>query len=331
MSLPVWHGLRMPRAYALDLRERRLRAKAAGVSAVEIEQLTGVSASASTVHRWQRRVDGGGSLVPRHAPGRALRIGAAQEDALRGQVRRPPGCNPGRALCPLGDGPRRAGEPSDDVPSAHPARPPAQKKSLIATERTESARAAWRRAMAAHPAHRLVFLDETSTQTVMTRSRARAPRGKRVVGRVPRHHGSNITCLAALTPAGIRAPLVFPGALDGTIFVQWLRDRRLPTLAPGTTIVLDTLRVHRTAAARAVIEAAGCRLRFLPASSPDGNPLELAFAKLKTHLRGVASRAYDTLVTAIGEGFNRITAADAEAWYRHCGYHVTGPPPDQSL
>jgi transposase len=95
--------------------------------------------------------------------------------------------------------------------------------------------------------------------------------------------------------------------------------------------VLDNLSVHRTAPARAVIEAAGCHLRFLPAYSPDFNPIELAFAKLKTHLRGVASRAYDTLVTAIGDGFDRITAADAVAWYRHCGYHVPDPSPLQPL
>ena len=202
---------------------------------------------------------------------------------------------------------------------------------MIATERDPAARAQWVAERAGWAAHDVVFLDETSTQTVMTRARGRARRGERVVGRVPRNHGPNVTCLAALTPTGIRAPLVFPGALDGAIFVQWVRDRLLPTLAPGTTIVLDNLSVHRTAPARAVIEAAGCHLRFLPAYSPDCNPIELAFAKLKTHLRGVASRAYDTLVTAIGDGFDRITAADAVAWYRHCGYHVPDPSPLQPL
>lgn len=90
---------------------------------------------------------------------------------------------------------------------------------------------------------------------------------------MPRNHGTTITCIAALTPTGIRAPLVVAGALDGALFVQWRRDRLLPTLAPGTTIVLDTLSVHRTAAARAAIAAAGCRVRFPPAYSPDVNPV----------------------------------------------------------
>lgn len=203
----------------------------------------------------------------------------------------------------------------------------AQKKTLIATEQDPVARTAWADETASWAAERVVFLDETSTQTVMTRTRGRARRGERVVGRVPRNHGPNVTCLAALSTTGIQAPLVFAGALDGAIFVQWMRDRLLPTLAPGTTIVLDNLNVHRNPEARAAIQTAGCHVRFLPAYSPDLNPIELAFAKLKTHLRGVASRDYETLVIAIGEGFDRINPADAVAWYRHCGYHPSGPSP----
>lgn len=209
--------------------------------------------------------------------------------------------------------------------SAHPARPPAQKKSLIAAERNESARADWRLAIAAHPAQTLVFLDETSTQTVMTRSRARAPRGHRATARVPRNHGQNVTCLAALTPTGITVPLVFEGALDGPIFAQWVREWLVPALRPGQTVVLDNLSVHKHAAARTAIEAAGCQLCFLPPYSPDCNPIELVFAKLKTHLRGVAARSFDALVDAIGDGFTQLTPAEADACFRHCGYDVTQP------
>lgn len=225
-----------------------------------------------------------------------------------------------------GDDSQFPGQPGDDVPSAAATGSLAQKKTLIATEQDPVARAQWTDEAASWAADAVIFLDETSTQTVMTRARGRSRRGERVVGRVPRNHGPNVTCLAALTSTGICAPLVFPGALDGAIFVQWVRDRLLPTLASGTTIVLDNLNVHRNAAARAAVEAAGCQLRFLPAYSPDFNPIDLAFAKLKTHLRAVASRDYETLVTAIGDGFDRICAADANAWYRHCGYVV----PDDS-
>lgn len=166
----------------------------------------------------------------------------------------------------------------------------------------------------------VVFLDETSTQTTLTRARGRAPRGERVVGAVPRNHGANVTCLAALTPTGLRAPLVIEGAMNGTVFLQWVRDWLLPTLDRGTTVVLDNLNVHRNAAVRAAVEAAGCHLRYLPAYSPDFNPIELAFAKLKTYLRGAAARTFDTLVGAIGVGLDQITTTDIAGYYRHCGF-----------
>jgi transposase len=196
---------------------------------------------------------------------------------------------------------------------------------VIATERDPQARAAWQAGIEAVDPHTLVFLDETSTQTVLTRSRARAPRGQRAVAAIPRNHGHNVTCLAAITPAGVTEPLVFEGPLDGPIFAQWLRDRLLPTIGSGRVIVLDNLSVHKTAAARAAVEAAGCELRFLPAYSPDFNPIELIFSQLKAHLRGAAARTFDRLVDAIGASFDQITAADIQACFRHCGYALAPP------
>jgi len=184
--------------------------------------------------------------------------------------------------------------------------------------------------MLAIPPETLVFLDETSTQTVMTRRSGRAPRGQRVVGQVPRNHGPNVTCLVAINPAGVQAPCVFEGALDGDLFVHWVEAWLLPTLRHGTTVVLDNLSVHKNPAARAAIEAAGCHVRFLPPYSPDFNPIELAFSKLKTHLRGVAARAFDPLVEAIGEGLTAISPVDIAGWYRHCGYPLT-PIHEQNL
>jgi DDE superfamily endonuclease len=117
-------------------------------------------------------------------------------------------------------------------------------------------------------AETLVFLDETSTQTVMTRWRGRAPRGERVVGAVPRNHGPNVTCLVALSVTGTRAPCVFEVAVTSDLFGRWLREWLVPTLPPGATVVLDNLSVHRHAAVRAAIEDAGCHLRYLPPYSP---------------------------------------------------------------
>lgn len=182
--------------------------------------------------------------------------------------------------------------------------------------------------MATVAAQTVVFLDETSTQTVMTRRRGRAPRGTRVVDVVPRNHGPNVTCLMALSPTGIRAPCVFEGAVTSDLFVRWVQEWLVPTLTPGTTVVLDNLSVHRNPAVRPAIEGAGCHLRFLPAYSPDFNPIELAFAKLKAHLRGVAARAFDPLLAAIGSGLDRITVTDIAGYYGHCGFPLS-PPAEQ--
>jgi hypothetical protein len=166
----------------------------------------------------------------------------------------------------------------------------------------------------------IVFLDETSTQTTLTRSRGRAPRGARVIGAVPRNHGANVTCLVAMGPTGMTAPCVFEGAVDSRLFVRWLRRWLVPTLRWGTTVVLDNLSVHRHADVRAVLARAGCHLVYLPAYSPDFNPIELAFAKLKDHLRTIGARAFVPLVEAIGAGLNRITTADIAGCYRHGGF-----------
>ncbi len=169
----------------------------------------------------------------------------------------------------------------------------------------------------------MVFLDETSTHTSFTRTHGRAPKGERVIGRVPRNHGPNISCLAALTPTGIVTSLAIPGAVDGAVFTQWLATELRARLSCGTTIVLDNLSVHRSAEARDLVERAGCTLRFLPAYSPDFNPIELTFSRLKTHLRAAGERTFDGVVTEIGRSVTTVTAAQAHAWYRHCGY----PPP----
>lgn len=154
----------------------------------------------------------------------------------------------------------------------------------------------------------------------MTRRTGRAPRGQRVIGRVPRNHGPNVTCLMAISLSGVQAPCVFEGALDGALFAQWIGDWLAPSLPPDTIVILDNLSVHRHPAVRAAIEAVGCHLRFLPPYSPDFNPIELIFAKLKTHLRSVEARAFESLVEAIGHGLATITPGDLRACYHHCGY-----------
>ena len=166
----------------------------------------------------------------------------------------------------------------------------------------------------------MVFLDETSTHTSLTRRYARAPKGIRAYGHVPRNHGHNVTLLAALTPDGIGPSMTIPGAIDSAAFTAYVQTFLVPSLHPGQVVILDNLSAHKSAAAREAIEAAGCELRFLPAYSPDFNPIELAFAKIKSRLRAAAARDADTLHAATADAIDRITPADARAFYAHCGF-----------
>jgi transposase len=220
----------------------------------------------------------------------------------------------------VGRGHRHPGQPGDDVAGTAASGLAAQKKSLIAAERDESARTAWRAEAAALDPTDLIFVDETSTHTALTRRRARAPRGERAVGRTPRNHGPNVTLLAALTPAGVGPALAITGAVDGAAFALYAKRLLAPSLRPGQIVVLDNLSAHKCAEARTAVEAAGARLLFLPAYSPDFNPIELAFAKVKERLRAAAERTPDGLVAATASAIDAVTAADARGFYAHCGF-----------
>ena len=205
--------------------------------------------------------------------------------------------------------------------------PAAQKKRLIATERDEARRAAWRAQAARLDPAQVVFVDESSTHVSLTRLRARAPRGQRATGRVPRNHDPRLSLVAAMTPAGMGPAMTLPGAVDTPAFVAYVREALVPTLHPGQLVVLDNLSVHKAAEVRRLIEHAGCQLLFLPPYSPDLAPIELAFSKLKAYLRGVGARTQAALEQAIGEALAHITAADAHGWFGHCGYPLPAQPP----
>lgn len=196
----------------------------------------------------------------------------------------------------------------------------AQKKSLIATERDERLREAWRTEAAALAPDDLVFVDETSTHTAFTRLRARAPRGQRAHGSAPRNHGPNVTLLAALGPTGIATAASIPGATTSAVFDAFVDQFLTPLLRPGLTVILDNLSAHKSAAARSRIEAAGGRLLFLPPYSPDFNPIEPIFAKIKTHLRAAAARSPDELMAATKAALDAVTAQDAAGCYADCGF-----------
>jgi transposase len=169
----------------------------------------------------------------------------------------------------------------------------------------------------------LVFVDECGSNITLTPRYGRAPRGERCIGEVPRNWGQNSSLLAAMTPAGITAALVVEGATDRLVFDLYVEQLLAPTLRPGQLVVWDNLSVHKSAYAREVVEQCGCEVVFLPPYSPDFNPIEQAFSKLKGYLRRANERTQNGLWDAIGAGLKQISPADAQGWYRHCGYQLS--------
>jgi transposase len=144
------------------------------------------------------------------------------------------------------------------------------------------------------------------------------------VGSVPRGRREHVTLVAALTPTGIAAPVLLPGALDRRAFDAWVEQQLVPALRPGQTVLLDNLSVHKSARARRPVEGAGCAWRHLPRYSPDYNPIEHAFAKVKQALRRAGARSYPALLAAAGPALAAVTPRDAAGFYRAAGYRLDG-------
>jgi transposase len=167
---------------------------------------------------------------------------------------------------------------------------------------------------------RLVFLDETSATTNMTPTRGRAPVGQRCPGFTPGGHWRTTTVVCALDAQGLLAPLVLDGPLNGAAFVAWVEQFLTPELSAGDIVVMDNLSAHKVSGIRQAIEAVGAQVQYLPPYSPDLNPIEQAFAKLKTLLRRTEARTVETLWTAIGSLMERFSPGECENYIRHCGY-----------
>ena len=171
-----------------------------------------------------------------------------------------------------------------------------------------------------------MWVDECGTHTSMTRLRARAPRGERAFGSVPRNRGKNTTLIASMTLRGaIGECMAVEGSTKAFVFEAYVKRFLAPSLSPGQVVVMDNLGAHKTARVRELIEGRGCKLWFLPTySSPDLNPVEEAFSKVKARLRKAAARTREALVEAMGEALSSVTPRDAEGWFAHCGYGSPG-------
>jgi len=165
-------------------------------------------------------------------------------------------------------------------------------------------------------APRLVFIDETAVTTKMVRHHGRSPRGERLVSNVPHGHWKTLTFIAALRINGLTAPYTIDGAMDGPSFLAYVEQVLAPTLRKNDIVLMDNLRTHKIDGVAAAIEAAGAKVRYLPAYSPDLNPIEMAFSKLKTALRKGAART----VTALMKLIKTFAPVQCKNYFRHAGY-----------
>ncbi|MCZ4093473.1 MULTISPECIES: IS630 family transposase [Sinorhizobium] len=169
-------------------------------------------------------------------------------------------------------------------------------------------------------AEKLIFIDETGLSTKMARLRGRAIRGERCRAGVPHGHWKTTTFTGALRLTGMTAPFVYDGAMNGNVFLAYVEQVLLPTLQTGDVVVMDNLPAHKTAGVRDAIERAGAKLMFLPPYSPDFNPIENAFSKLRAMLRARAERKIDALWDAVGALMPRFTAAECANYFKAAGY-----------
>lgn len=183
-----------------------------------------------------------------------------------------------------------------------------------------AARQAWRELRKGFDPARLVFIDETGASTKMARMRGRSKRGQRLVASIPHGHWSTTTFVAGLRCDRIDAPMVLDGPMNGPWFLAYIEQVLVPTLMPGDIVVMDNLSSHKSQAVRNAIEAVGAQLLLLPPYSPDFNPIEQAFSKLKALLRKAAARSLDELWDAIGHALSAFSSAECANFFLNAGY-----------
>jgi len=199
-----------------------------------------------------------------------------------------------------------------------------KKRSLGARERDEFLRAAWRLFFSRRvEIERLVFVDEMGANVSLSPLYAWSRRGERAFGSAPRNWGKNVTLLASLTAEGIGPCLAVEGPTTRTVFEAYLERVLVPTLSPGQIVVVDNLSAHKGGRVRQILHGAGCELVYLPPYSPDFNPIEQAFSKVKGLLRKAQARTREALIEAMGSALGAVTDRDARGFFGHCGYWTT--------
>jgi transposase len=194
---------------------------------------------------------------------------------------------------------------------------------MASSERDEQRRSAFREYVRTIVSERFVFVDESSTNISLAPIYARAPRGARAYGKAPKNWGNNVSLICAIDSAGVKTSMSVEGAVDSKVFESYIEHFLTPTLERGQIVVMDNLSVHKSKRVERLIEETGATLLFLPPYSPDMNPIEEAFSKVKGILRKVQARTQEALVEATGRALTALTPEDIRGFYTDCGYRLS--------
>jgi len=308
-------------SYSKDLRVRVIQAVEDGETARGAARHFVIGNS--TAIRWAKRWRETGSVEARSVKGQSRSPLKKHEEWLLDLVRREPDLTLEESsfACSMSVSRKRG---SVQCGGSSTAMASALKKSVRAAEQDRpdvaAAREAWAQNQASLDPDCLVFIDETGTSTNMARQRGRAPRSERLVAKVPHGHWKTTTFVAGLRSTGLTAPLVLDGAMNGDAFLSYVTQFLAPTLKSGDIVVMDNLSAHKVSGVREAIEAVGARLLYLPPYSPDLNPIEQLFAKLKALLRNAAERTTEGLWSRIACLIDVFQPTECANYLRHAGY-----------
>ncbi|UPT99764.1 IS630 family transposase [Bradyrhizobium barranii subsp. apii] len=315
----------MARALSVDLRQRVVAAIDGGMSCRQAAERFGVSAASAI--RWRGRLKKVGDIVPKRQGGdrKSQRIEAHSQLILEAVTARPD-----ITLAELRELLKRRGI-STGIASLwrffQRRKITLKKKTAHAAEQRRgdinAAREEWFEGQIDLDPERLVFIDETSANAKMARRYGRSPRGERCRAAIPHGHWKTTTFTAGLRSDGLIAPLVLDGPMDGDAFLAYVEQLLAPSLRPGDTVIMDNLPAHKVHGVREAIQAVGASLLYLPPYSPDFNPIEMAFSKLKALLRTAAARTMPDLWQAIANALKRFSPEECQNYLVAAGYDAT--------
>ncbi|WLA46737.1 MULTISPECIES: IS630 family transposase [Bradyrhizobium] len=315
----------MARALSVDLRQRVVAAIDGGMSCRQAAERFGVSAASAI--RWRGRLKEVGDIVPKRQGGdrKSQRIEAHSQLILEAVT-----AKPDITLAELRELLKRRGI-STGIASLwrffQRRKITLKKKTAHAAEQRRgdinAAREEWFEGQIDLDPERLVFIDETSANTKMARLYGRSPRGERCRAAIPHGHWKTTTFTAGLRSDGLIAPLVLDGPMDGDAFLAYVEQLLAPSLRPGDTVIMDNLPAHKVHGVREAIQAVGASLLYLPPYSPDFNPIEMAFSKLKALLRAAAARTMPDLWQAIADALKRFSPEECQNYLVAAGYDAT--------